>query len=68
VNFGDYYQLLADYRSYVDTQDRVDELYENKDEWASCAVKNIANMGYFSSDRTIGEYAEDIWDIKPIRL
>jgi starch phosphorylase len=46
----------------------VDELYENKDEWASCAVKNIANMGYFSSDRTIGEYAEDIWDIKPIRL
>ncbi|MBE5201424.1 glycogen phosphorylase [Pectobacterium quasiaquaticum] len=68
VNFGDYYQLLADYRSYVDTQDRVDELYENKDEWARCAVQNIANMGYFSSDRTIGEYAEDIWNIKPIRL
>lgn len=68
VNFGDYYQLLADYRSYVDTQDRVDELYEKKDEWARCAVQNIANMGYFSSDRTIGEYAEDIWNIKPIRL
>ncbi|MBN3063801.1 glycogen phosphorylase [Pectobacterium aquaticum] len=68
VNFGDYYQLLADYRSYVDTQDRVDELYENKDEWARCAVQNIASMGYFSSDRTIGEYAEDIWNIKPIRL
>ncbi|MEH2921889.1 glycogen phosphorylase [Samsonia erythrinae] len=68
VNFGDYYQLLADYRSYVDTQDRVDELYLNKDEWARCAIQNIANMGYFSSDRTIGEYAEDIWNIKPIRL
>ncbi|AFR05328.1 glycogen phosphorylase [Pectobacterium brasiliense] len=68
VNFGDYYQLLADYRSYVDTQDRVDELYAKKDEWARCAVQNIANMGYFSSDRTIGEYAEDIWNIKPIRL
>ncbi|AIA72922.1 glycogen phosphorylase [Pectobacterium atrosepticum SCRI1043] len=68
VNFGDYYQLLADYRSYVDTQDRVDELYQNKDEWARCAVQNIASMGYFSSDRTIGEYAEDIWNIKPIRL
>ncbi|WP_174872072.1 glycogen phosphorylase [Pectobacterium polaris] len=68
VNFGDYYQLLADYRSYVDTQDRVDELYEKKDEWARCAVQNIASMGYFSSDRTIGEYAEDIWNIKPIRL
>lgn len=68
VNFGDYYQLLADYRSYVDTQDRVEELYAKKDEWARCAVQNIANMGYFSSDRTIGEYAEDIWNIKPIRL
>ena len=68
VNFGDYYQLLADYRSYVDTQDRVDELYAKKDEWARCAVQNIASMGYFSSDRTIGEYAEDIWNIKPIRL
>ncbi|RJL51559.1 glycogen phosphorylase [Pectobacterium carotovorum] len=68
VNFGDYYQLLADYRSYVDTQDRVDELYAKKDEWVRCAVQNIANMGYFSSDRTIGEYAEDIWNIKPIRL
>ncbi|KFX04352.1 maltodextrin phosphorylase [Pectobacterium betavasculorum] len=68
VNFGDYYQLLADYRSYVDTQDRVDELYRNKDEWARSAVQNIASMGYFSSDRTIGEYAADIWNIKPIRL
>ncbi|WP_379058654.1 glycogen phosphorylase [Pectobacterium brasiliense] len=68
VNFGDYYQLLADYRSYVDTQDRVDELYAKKDEWARCAVQNIASMGYFSSDRTIGEYAQDIWNIKPIRL
>ncbi|MBJ7223017.1 MULTISPECIES: glycogen phosphorylase [unclassified Brenneria] len=68
VNFGDYYQLLADYRSYVDTQDRVDELYRNEDEWTRCTVHNIANMGYFSSDRTIAEYAEEIWNIKPIRL
>ncbi|WP_409308454.1 glycogen phosphorylase [Pectobacterium sp. B1J-3] len=68
VNFGDYYQLLADYRSYVDTQDRVDELYHNEEAWARCTAHNIANMGYFSSDRTISEYAKDIWDIKPIRL
>ncbi|MFP9227957.1 glycogen phosphorylase [Pectobacterium cacticida] len=68
VNLGDHYQLLADYRSYVDTQDRVDELYQNQDEWARCTIQNIANMGYFSSDRTIAEYARDIWNIKPIRL
>ncbi|MEH0833439.1 glycogen/starch/alpha-glucan phosphorylase, partial [Pectobacterium cacticida] len=65
---GDHYQLLADYRSYVDTQDRVDELYQNQDEWARCTIQNIANMGYFSSDRTIAEYAREIWNIKPIRL
>ncbi|QTF06792.1 glycogen phosphorylase [Brenneria izadpanahii] len=68
VNFGDYYQLLADYRSYVDTQDRVDDLYRNEDEWTRCAAYNIASMGYFSSDRTIAEYAQEIWNIKPIRL
>ncbi|MBD8163792.1 glycogen phosphorylase [Erwinia persicina] len=68
VSLGDHYQLLADYRSYVDTQDKVDKLYRNQDEWTRCAVHNIANMGYFSSDRTIQEYADEIWGIKPIRL
>lgn len=68
VNFGDHYQLLADYRSYVDTQDKVDELYRKPEEWQRRAALNIANMGYFSSDRTIQEYAEEIWHIKPVRL
>lgn len=68
VNLGDHYQLLADYRSYVDTQDRVDELYLQQDEWSRRALLNIANMGYFSSDRTISEYAEKIWNIKPVKL
>lgn len=68
VSLGDHYQLLADYRSYVDTQDKVDKLYRNQEEWTRCAVHNIANMGYFSSDRTIQEYADEIWGIKPIRL
>ncbi|HBT11861.1 MAG TPA: hypothetical protein DEA88_01640, partial [Erwinia persicina] len=49
VSLGDHYQLLADYRSYVDTQDKVDKLYRNQEEWTRCAVHNIANMGYFSS-------------------
>ncbi|PKH23837.1 glycogen phosphorylase [Enterobacterales bacterium CwR94] len=68
VNMGDHYQLLADYRSYVDTQDKVDTLYQQPDEWTRKAVMNIANMGYFSSDRTIQEYADDIWHISPVRL
>ncbi|MDN0123672.1 glycogen phosphorylase [Yersinia aleksiciae] len=68
VNLGDHYQLLADYRSYVDTQDKVDVLYRHPDEWTRKTLLNIANMGYFSSDRTIQEYADEIWHIKPIRL
>lgn len=68
VNFGDHYQLLADYRSYVDTQEQVDTLYRHSDEWTRKTLLNIANMGYFSSDRTIEEYADEIWHIKPIRL
>lgn len=68
MNLGDHYQLLADYRSYVDMQDKVDELYRHPEEWTRKALLNIANMGYFSSDRTIQEYADEIWGIKPIRL
>jgi len=68
VNFGDHYQLLADYRSYVDTQDKVDKLYRQPDEWQRRAALNIAGMGYFSSDRTIQEYADEIWHISPVRL
>lgn len=68
INFGDHYQVLADYRSYVDCQDKVDELYAQPDEWASRTMHNIANMGYFSSDRTIQEYADEIWHIKPVKL
>ena len=68
VNLGDHYQLLADYRSYVDEQEKVDELYSHPDEWTRKTALNIANMGYFSSDRTIQEYADEIWHIKPIRL
>jgi Glucan phosphorylase len=68
INFGDHYQVLADYRSYVDCQDKVDELYQEPEEWTTKAMLNIANMGYFSSDRTIKEYAEHIWHIEPVRL
>ena len=68
INFGDYYQVLADYRSYVDCQDAVDELYRTPREWTTKTMHNIANMGYFSSDRTVQEYADHIWRIAKIRV
>ncbi|TJZ73155.1 glycogen/starch/alpha-glucan family phosphorylase [Chitiniphilus eburneus] len=68
VNWGDHYQLLADYRSYVDTQDKVDALYRKPDEWTRRAIHNIAGMGQFSADRTIREYAAEIWNVAPVRL
>ncbi len=61
---GDYYMLLADYRSYVECQDRVDQLYRDQKEWNRQAIINVANMGKFSSDRTIHSYAKDIWQIE----
>lgn len=63
---GDKYMVLADYRSYVDTQGAVGRLYRNKDEWTKKSILNTANMGKFSSDRSIKEYAERIWGIKPL--
>lgn len=63
---GDYFLVLADYRSYVDSQDRVDALFENPDEWTRKAILNTANMGRFSSDRAVMEYARDIWEVHPL--
>ncbi|MEE9331554.1 MAG: glycogen/starch/alpha-glucan phosphorylase [Methylophilaceae bacterium] len=65
LNNGDHYLLLADYESYIAKQDEVGELYHNQEEWSRRAILNVANMGKFSSDRTIAEYAEQIWDVKP---
>ena len=62
---GDHYLLLADYQSYVDAQLRVDALYRDPGQWAGCAIANVAGMGAFSSDRTIREYASQIWKIAP---
>ena len=60
---GDYYQILADFRSYVHCQNDVDEYYHNKTAWVRSALINIANMGYFSSDRSVAQYARDIWRV-----
>ena len=63
---NDHYLLLADYDSYLAAQDRVAQLYQNKEEWTRRAILNVANMGKFSSDRTIMEYANNVWDVKSI--
>ncbi len=65
---GDNYLLLADYESYVATQDAVGEVYKDENEWTRRAILNVARMGKFSSDRTIGEYAKNIWNVKPVKL
>lgn len=61
---GDQYLLLADYASYIETQDRVGKLYQNQEEWTRLAILNVANMAKFSSDRAIGDYAKNIWHVK----
>jgi starch phosphorylase len=63
---GDHYFVLADYASYVACQDRVDALYRHQDEWARRAILNVAGMGAFSSDRTVREYARQIWGVGAI--
>jgi starch phosphorylase len=63
---GEPFFVLADYDSYVATQDEVDELYLKPDEWSRKAVLNTLSMGTFSSDRSIREYAQRIWRIKPV--
>jgi len=68
VNWGDHYLLLADYASYVAKQAEVDALYRDSDAWTRMAILNVAGMGAFSSDRTIAQYAHEIWNTKPVVL
>jgi starch phosphorylase len=62
---GDHYLLLADYASYSAVQKEVELAYRDQESWVKKAILNVANMGKFSSDRTIMQYAEQIWDAKP---
>ncbi|MCB5287931.1 MAG: glycogen/starch/alpha-glucan phosphorylase [Candidatus Cloacimonetes bacterium] len=65
---GDTYLHMADFRSFMEASDKVDELYLKRDEWVHKAILNIARVGKFSSDRAIKEYAEQIWNVKPLQL
>jgi glycogen phosphorylase len=68
LNKGDYYCVLADYRAYMDAQDLVGRLYRSPDEWARRAILNTANMGKFSSDRAVSEYAQKVWNASPVEV
>lgn len=63
---SDHYLLLADYASYIEVQSQVDAVYRDRDQWLYKSIINVANMGKFSSDRTISQYAEQIWKAKPV--
>lgn len=65
---GDHYLLLADYASYITSQEAVAALYTQREEWTRKAILNVAHMGKFSSDRTIRQYAEEIWNVKPVDI
>ena len=64
---NDEYFLLADFESYREAQAKINELYQDRQKWSAMCLKNIAESGYFSSDRTIEEYVNDIWHLEKVK-
>jgi starch phosphorylase len=65
---SDNYMLLADYRPYVECQERVAAAFKDEENWSRMAILNVARMGKFSSDRAVREYADDIWKVEPVDI
>lgn len=63
---GDPFLILADFASYLAAQEDAEALYRQRDAWAAASIRNVANLGFFSSDRTVRQYAEEIWKVRPI--
>jgi len=66
LDFGDPYMLLADFDSYATAQERVSRVWRDQEHWTRMSILNVAAMGPFSSDRTIQEYASEIWGVRPV--
>jgi glycogen phosphorylase len=64
----DEYLLFADYQSYIECQEQVSEAYRDRENWTRMSILNTARSGFFSSDRTIREYCQDIWNVKPVKI
>jgi starch phosphorylase len=62
----DDYLLLADYQSFINCQDRVSAAFHDEESWTRISILNVARMGKFSSDRSIREYCDKIWKVKPV--
>ena len=65
-NPQDQWLTIADFRDYINAQQRVNDAYKNVEEWNRMSIINAATSGWFSSDRTIGQYASEIWDVRPV--
>jgi starch phosphorylase len=68
LHSGDQYLLMADYASYAQCQQRVSAAYRDRRAWTRMSILNCARMGRFSSDRTIQEYAREIWNLQPMPI
>ncbi|MEH1873277.1 glycogen/starch/alpha-glucan phosphorylase [Nostoc sp.] len=64
----DEYMLFADYQSYIECQEKVSQAYNERENWIRMSILNAVRMGYFSADRAIREYAQDIWHIQPVKI
>ncbi|MBQ1977872.1 MAG: glycogen/starch/alpha-glucan phosphorylase, partial [Ruminococcus sp.] len=64
---ADPYMVLADFESYRRAQKRTEEYYNNREKWNQMSLMNIAKAGVFSADRSINDYARDIWNLKPVK-
>ncbi len=63
---GDRFLVLADFAAYLEAQARVDALWHEPEAWSAAAIRNVAAMGHFSSDRTVREYARQVWGVTPL--
>jgi len=68
TNPHDPWVTLADFRGYIDAQERVSQAWLNQDSWTRMSILNSAASGFFSTDRTMQEYNEDIWGLEPIKV
>ena len=68
LNSNDEFFILKDFDAYDAARQEIVKRYQDKKAWVRSCIINIAKSGIFSSDRTISEYAEDIWDIKPVEI